>query len=824
VTTTTCCCDPRRREIVRAGGVSNGIDFLEVRADPRELDVHLLDDPSAEVQALRPDQVTITGGVRIRGIRVESVACAGRVLTVRVDRPGDFSTYTLTLAPVAGMDARLASIPFSFTVDCPTDFDCGRCAPRAPAPPAGPDIDYLTRDYAGFRRLMLDRLAVLVPDLRERNPADLTVALVEAMAYAADHQSYRLDAVAMEASLATARRRTSARRHARLVDHRTHDGSNARTWVQLRAAAGVADRTVPAGTPLLTRVPWLATTVDPTSAQYREALAAGPVVFETMHPAVLYEGRNAMRLYAWGDEECCLPAGTTSATLVGHPPLAAGDVIVLAEVLGPRTGKETDADAAHRHAVRLVDCRRTRDPIGGRFLDPPTGDPVDVTEITWGAEDAVPFDVCLSARAGSRLVRDISVVWGNIVLADHGRTQTSPAVATVPDADRRLTLPATGGTRCAPAEPRTRPARFALTVPEPDVTMAGTLGRRLRGGDLRRPAAFDPAGSAASALVREPRHVLPAVRLTDSDEQAWEPARDLLASDASAREFVVEVEADGTARCRFGGDGYGLRPRAKTAFDVTWRCGNGPAGNIGGDALAHVVLDVGIVAGVRNPLPARGGTAAEALDRTRQDAPAAFLVPERAVTASDYAVMAERHPQVQRAVATQRFTGSWYTVFLTVDRLAGLPVDADFDRDLRGFLERFRMAGDDLEIDGPRFVPLDVVLRVCVKPDYYSSDVAAALRERLGRGRLPDGRRGFFHPDAYTFGTPVPLSGLLAATQEVAGVGFVEPLTFRRRGDERSTALADGEIRMGRLEITRLDDDPSFPDHGTLRLEMEGGR
>ena len=42
---------------------------------------------------------------------------------------------------------------------------------------------------------MLDRMAVLAPGWKERHAADLGVALVEALAYVADHLSYRQDAV-----------------------------------------------------------------------------------------------------------------------------------------------------------------------------------------------------------------------------------------------------------------------------------------------------------------------------------------------------------------------------------------------------------------------------------------------------------------------------------------------------------------------------------------------------------------------------------------------------------------------------------------------------
>ena len=93
-----------------------------------------------------------------------------------------------------------------------------------------PYINYLAKDYASFRKLILDRLAVTMPDWRERNPADLGITLLELLAYVGDQLSYYQDAVATEAHINTARRRTSIR-HARLVDYPMHDGANARAWL-----------------------------------------------------------------------------------------------------------------------------------------------------------------------------------------------------------------------------------------------------------------------------------------------------------------------------------------------------------------------------------------------------------------------------------------------------------------------------------------------------------------------------------------------------------------------------------------------------------------
>src|SRR5690606_19781725 len=115
-----------------------------------------------------------------------------------------FSMYTLRLVagpgddePPQEFDPLLAAISFSFKVECDSDFDCRVPAPCPPPPPdPSPIVDYLAKDYASFRRLMLDRMALLAPSWRERNAADIGVALVELLAYVGDQLSYTQDAVA----------------------------------------------------------------------------------------------------------------------------------------------------------------------------------------------------------------------------------------------------------------------------------------------------------------------------------------------------------------------------------------------------------------------------------------------------------------------------------------------------------------------------------------------------------------------------------------------------------------------------------------------------
>ena len=820
------CCDHRRRAAVLASPL-NGLDYLEVLDNdaPSESDRQLillvfLLKPLGTV-SLAPENFRITGGERIHDIQVTEVVTFSdsRVMRVRVNQWGDFSTYTLQIvdadnAPPAWLDPVLSAINFSFKVDCPSDFDCQTERVCPPEVSSSPDINYLAKDYASFRQLMLDRLSVLMPQGFERNPADIGMALVELLAYVGDHLSYRQDAIATEAYLGTARRRPSVRRHARLVDYFMHDGLNARVWVHVQVSA---DMSLPARIQLLTRVAGPPPFIAPNSSDYDRALQQQPVIFETLTDASLFATHNRLEFYTWGDQECCLPQGSTRATLRGHfPNLEIGDVLIFEEVLGPKTGLSGDADPTHRWAVRLTAVTLAADPIGGQLAEPPNDSAVNVTQIAWEGADALPFALCLSAitddEHGEQFLDVVSVALGNIVLADHGATIPEEPIGTVPDVTLRQ-VPVAAGDRCkpvlgAPVIPRFRPqlAQGPLTQAEPYAM---------------------PIASAQAPFQREVAVALPDMHLSSELSEGtalWSPVRDLLNSDRQQLHFVVETETDGSASIRFGDDQYGLRPSAGTAFTATYRVGNGPQGNIGADTLAHAVSELGAIQRIRNPLSARGGLEPENLEQVRQAAPFAFRVQQRAVTLADYAAVTERHPEVQKAVATFRGTGSWRTVFVTIDRRGGLPVDAQFETEIRQHLEVFRMAGYDLEVDGPRFVSLEIEMTVCVQPNYFRSEVKAALLQAFSNHTLPDGRQGLFHPDQYTFGQSVYLSQIYAAAQAIAGVASVHITIFRRQGKPLTSALDTGILVMERLEIARLDNDPDFPEHGVLRLRMEGGK
>jgi hypothetical protein len=848
------CRNEKRRQLVEdARDASqhpflNGIDYLEVdSADQTRLILHFLHPvpgqaggaPSTPV--LTKGHFQIRGGARIKDLRVEgSPVAAGKQVTLRLNAPGDFSTYTLALvaqpgaaAPPDGFDPQLSEVEFCFKVSCPSDFDC---AARPECPPeklVEPEINYLAKDYASFRRLMLDRLSALMPDWQERNPADLEVALVELLAYVGDHLSYAQDVVATEAYLGTARQRISVRRHARLLDYPMHDGCNARAWVVLEADANAENVTLPgpqqaypgsgpdagrSGTLLLTQTSAPKGPIP--EDRLATALREGPQVFEIMHDLTLHAAHNELHFYTWSDERCCLPRGATRATLADHyPDLHQGDVLIFEEVRGPTTGEASDADPSHRHAVRLT-FATVKDEKGHALRDLLNGQPI--TEIAWDAEDALPFPLCISAVTdtahGLQPVEDVSVARGNVVLADHGRTIPRKELC-----EQSEELPPAGAVGYRPRlreGPVTQQGRVRARK-----TAQASAVRSQTGSSSGSLMAVDGAAPAAEAFRWELRHVLPAIRLIEAGPlgETWLAERDLLGSERFARVFVAEIEAGGRARLRFGDDITGRRPGEDAQLSAVYRVGNGRAGNVGAEAIAHVITGIKGIVSVRNPLPARGGTEPEALEQVRQYAPQAFRRQERAVTEADWAEVAGRHPEVSRAAATVRWTGSWHTVFVTVDRKLGREVDADFKNEMRAYLERYRIAGYDLEINSPVFVPLDILLLACARPGHYRANVKEVLLARFSNRETADGKRGFFHPDNFTFADPVYLSRIYEAAMEVAGVASVVVRRFQRFGKTANSEIDKGVLTTAPLEIVRLDNDPNFPENGKIEFQIEGG-
>ena len=89
---------------------------------------------------------------------------------------------------------------------------------------------------------------------------------------------------------------------------------------------------------------------------------------------------------------------------------------------------------------------------------------------------------------------------------------------------------------------------------------------------------------------------------------------------------------------------------------------------------------------------------------------------------------------------------------------------------------------------------------------------------------LPGGKRGFFHPDNLTFGEGIYLSKIIAVAQAVAGVESVKVTEFHRLFESPNHEIENGILPLRISEIAQLDNDPNFPEHGKLEIQVLGGR
>jgi hypothetical protein len=555
--------------------------------------------------------------------------------------------------------------------------------------------------------------------------------------------------------------------------------------------------------------------------------------------------------------------------------LQAGDILIFEEVLGPNTGVAADADPTHRHPVRLTRVKQSVDKLYGK----------QILEIEWSAADALPFGLCLSSMGMApkcALIQDVSVAHGNVILVDHGMQVRDERLGVVPAGETNEACEDLH----RPVDTVIQPGDFELTLKHSPLTFrqnvrlsspaAGLLVQEPRGAlpcirltsipplpDGTGPLfSFDDLTDQAALAIRlakppdegsrflrghfsakvlheldqhNPSTPLPqslAVALLAELNQLlrhWTPQPDLLSSGARDFHYVVEIDDDGLAHLRFGDGELGRAPQAGECFSATYRVESGTAGNVGSETINRMALREGVLSGAnlqpRNPLAARGGVDPEPITEVQSFAPGAFRKQlERAITADDYAHLAERNPKVQRAAAVLLWTGSRFEAHVALDPLGTEQADAHLLAEIQGYLHRYRRVGHDVVVVPATYVSLYVKMSICVLPNYLRGHVEAALLDVFSNRVLPGGGRGFFHPDNLTFGDNIYLSRLVAAAQVITGVESVTVQNLERQFVGPNGEIESGVLPVGPLEVARLDNDPIFPENGLLVLDLRGGR
>ncbi|MBK8211874.1 MAG: baseplate J/gp47 family protein [Rhodospirillales bacterium] len=767
----------------------NGIDFVEVvNPEQTRLRVHFMNaSPDRAALVARLKAVSITGGETIPEVAVLPAMswgtdAAGRpILELAVAAPGDFSTYTLRLDTEPRLlDPFFDHVEFSFKAGCPSTLDCR--APEPECPPlaeSAPRIDYLAKDFQSFRTALFEFSALRYPAWKERSEADFGVMFMEALASLADDLSYQQDRIAAEAWIETATERRSLVRLARLVDCEPRVATAARVMLEFEMAAG-ASGPIPAGL--------MASALAPDGALIEFETGTG---LDDEHTYQVRPEWNALQPHWWDDWQRCLLSEAVEMWIEDPGfPLPPGQLLLI------DTAAESAADPPVREIVKLVpaDSAPTTDPLYG----------VPVVKVAWRAEDALKFEHDLTRTR----------VGGNLVPATQGRRCT----------ERFVTSP-TGWTHSGGV-----PRAIVRTGANGTVQFLHTLHE----APLAWLAPDDPR--------ERPR---PEIRVTETSNggKVWRwfrslleptPIKEIVTLDPvryrviDAAEGMVDYDGDDGETIRFGDGVFGAIPVADAVFEVTYRSGGGARSNVAADAVNRVDATHPLalqVVSVRNPLPASGGRDPESADQVRERAPQEFRAQQyRAVRSEDYEKAAMTLPWVQRAGTTFRCTGSWLTVFTSVDPVGSESLPPSRTAELTDLLNRYRLAGYESFALDPRYASLDLAVTVCARPDAFRGDVKRGILSALDALKHVDGSSGFFHPDRFTFGVALERSAVEAAVQEVPGVDGVIEVRYRRRGYTPEFIAMPDFVPVAKDEIVRVDNDPSRPERGSLRIDVIGGK
>ena len=822
----------------------NGIElvFVTLEADPAPgfawLDVKFYNDVIALndiTTSPKPptDIFKIEGGSRIKGgteigqIRVTEIdrGSESDILRLKVEPVGDYSTYTLAL-DIEGydIDPIFSKINFKFRPGC-FNTNCAS-VDSYKAPIDEPVIDYLAKDFDSFKHVLINAMRERVPNWQPTSEADLDQVLIDLIAADADELSDYQDRVLNEAYFGRARKRVSLARYARLMDYHIHQGNQASTLLALKVKDNVNEVDVPEGFGVWTGEKWQ---------------NSNAVIFSGIHKQKCYRNLNELVLYTWGGMVTALEAGTTEADIISAKSVQSDGTIIstqtdaenlrdmllrigmtkefrdslreneafaliIEENLNPETGAKNGRDKTARQLLRLIDGNKAvelvNDPINNTWM----------VRVRWRQEDRLRRRYCFITDCENQpIVEGISKFHGNLIKVAHGR----PC----------LTVFLPPGTAL---DPPINNQFVHIDETHYEETKWGTVCRLPH--KLLAYKATEPGG--------EERTYSTLAVYVSGVNSAWEERVDFIESSADDYHFIVETDELGNSTIRFGNNvnGHALPDDARVG--CYYQIGRGSDGNVGADTLTGFDVFVTDINKVRNPLDVTDGRDPEPGEEIIRRVPQAYRTRQlRAVTLEDYVKRAEELEEVSHAFARYAWTGSWRTVRVAIDPKGKTELPEKLREKIANHLDAVRLIGEDLEVHSARYAALDILLRLCVHPDYWPEDLAYELELEFSDGYTSDGRTGFFHPDNWTFGQPLHASQIIGRALSVKGAERVLLLSIRRWYSTTGHYTNTITINPDDLEINEIDtlevkpyeviqvaNDPNHLQKGRIQFDIVGGR
>lgn len=289
----------------------------------------------------------------------------------------------------------------------------------------------------------------------------------------------------------------------------------------------------------------------------------------------------------------------------------------------------------------------------------------------------------------------------------------------------------------------------------------------------------------------------------------WTEVEDFFGYGPNDEVYVLDPTS---GEVRFGDGTHGEIPVANVSaaqtnvVAQTYQFGGGARSNVPAGAISTLMTSVpGIDSnGVSNPFAADGGTDEETLDAAKLRAPEALNSQDRAVTASDFELLARQAGPVARAKALPLYNPNFpgvdvpgsVTVIVVPNAVSPAPTPSPgLLRTVCAYLDQRRLITTELYVMAPTYVPVAIAIEVLAVAD---ADVAQVQQDvETAISTFLDPLTGGSDGQGWPFGGTIYYSDVYRAAL-IADVQRVVSLTITLNG-AAAPPCADVPIPTGNL-------------------------
>tara|TARA_R110002050_G_scaffold168478_1_gene299675 strand:- start:21137 stop:22951 length:1815 start_codon:yes stop_codon:yes gene_type:complete len=210
------------------------------------------------------------------------------------------------------------------------------------------------------------------------------------------------------------------------------------------------------------------------------------------------------------------------------------------------------------------------------------------------------------------------------------------------------------------------------------------------------------------------RHLVVKIRESSSStsNSVWTRADTLFGLSSTSNSYFIEPTQGSKFNITFGDGVFGKKPVQGNLVEISYRSGTGKLGDNGKVFVNSGSIDGHSNVAVSTVTNSIGGQEIESMNDIKFNAPRAFQVQERAVTANDYKILLQReYPQVKNVLA---FGGEQLTpprygkVILAVDLADADGVPESLKSSIADFFKDKTPVGIDVVVNIPEFLYIEI--------------------------------------------------------------------------------------------------------------------